>query len=166
MGAALVGGACKQRPHSSSDPMIEKAQERYTEGRRLFLTCDPNNYQKAIQYYEDALVYRDDYPEAMAAWAEAVSMWYGYQIPEPLFQDAYMKAQRAIRLQPDLDMGYRAMADLFRHRRNPETGKYDFDYAMEVIERALAKARDEKLVRREIENGMSSTEAFEKYGIL
>jgi len=36
----------------------------------------------------------------------------------------------------------------------------------EVIERALEKARGEKLVRREIENGMSSTEAFRKYGIL
>jgi regulator of RNase E activity RraA len=36
----------------------------------------------------------------------------------------------------------------------------------EVIERALAKARGEKLVRKEIENGMSSTAAFKKYGIL
>jgi regulator of RNase E activity RraA len=36
----------------------------------------------------------------------------------------------------------------------------------EVIERALAKARGEKLVRKEIEAGMSSTEAFKKYGIL
>lgn len=36
----------------------------------------------------------------------------------------------------------------------------------EVIERALQKARGEKLVRKEIENGMSSTDAFAKYGIL
>lgn len=36
----------------------------------------------------------------------------------------------------------------------------------EVIEKALAKARGEKLVRKEIEAGMSSTEAFRKYGIL
>lgn len=36
----------------------------------------------------------------------------------------------------------------------------------EVIEKALDKARGEKTVRREIENGMSSTAAFEKYGIL
>jgi 4-hydroxy-4-methyl-2-oxoglutarate aldolase len=36
----------------------------------------------------------------------------------------------------------------------------------EVIERALAKARGEKLVRREIEAGMSSTAAFKKYEIL
>jgi 4-hydroxy-4-methyl-2-oxoglutarate aldolase len=36
----------------------------------------------------------------------------------------------------------------------------------EVIERALAKARGEKLVRKEIENGLSSTAAFKKYGIL
>jgi 4-hydroxy-4-methyl-2-oxoglutarate aldolase len=37
---------------------------------------------------------------------------------------------------------------------------------VEVIERALAKARGEKLVRKEIEAGLSSTEAFKKYGIL
>jgi regulator of RNase E activity RraA len=36
----------------------------------------------------------------------------------------------------------------------------------EVVERALAKARGEKLVRKEIEAGMSSTAAFKKYGIL
>lgn len=36
----------------------------------------------------------------------------------------------------------------------------------EVIERALAKARGEKLVRKEIEAGTSSTAAFKKYGIL
>lgn len=36
----------------------------------------------------------------------------------------------------------------------------------EVITKALEKARGEKLVRKEIENGMSSTEAFRKYGIL
>lgn len=36
----------------------------------------------------------------------------------------------------------------------------------EVVERALAKARREKLVRKEIEAGMSSTAAFKKYGIL
>jgi regulator of RNase E activity RraA len=36
----------------------------------------------------------------------------------------------------------------------------------EVIERALEKARGEKVVRRAIEGGMSSTEAFKAYGIL
>jgi regulator of RNase E activity RraA len=36
----------------------------------------------------------------------------------------------------------------------------------EVIDRALAKARGEKTVRKEIESGMGSTEAFRKYGIL
>lgn len=36
----------------------------------------------------------------------------------------------------------------------------------EVIRRALEKARGEKLVRKEIEAGLSSTEAFKKYGIL
>ena len=36
----------------------------------------------------------------------------------------------------------------------------------EVIERALEKARGEKEVRKAIEKGMSSTEAFAKFGIL
>lgn len=36
----------------------------------------------------------------------------------------------------------------------------------QVIVKVLEKARGEKLVRKEIENGMSSTAAFKKYGIL
>ncbi len=36
----------------------------------------------------------------------------------------------------------------------------------EVISRALEKARGEKRVRQDIEAGMSSTDAFKKYGIL
>jgi len=39
-------------------------------------------------------------------------------------------------------------------------------YEEEVITKALEKARGEKVVRKEIENGMSSTDAFKKYGIL
>ncbi|MDH7459714.1 RraA family protein [Chitinophagaceae bacterium 26-R-25] len=39
-------------------------------------------------------------------------------------------------------------------------------YEEEVILKALEKARGEKVVRKEIENGMSSTDAFKKYGIL
>ena len=35
-----------------------------------------------------------------------------------------------------------------------------------VLEKSLEKVRGEKLVRQEIENGMSSTDAFKKYGIL
>ena len=36
----------------------------------------------------------------------------------------------------------------------------------EVVTKALEKARGEKVVRREIENGMSATQAFKTYGIL
>jgi regulator of RNase E activity RraA len=36
----------------------------------------------------------------------------------------------------------------------------------EVIDKALQKATGEKVVRKAIEAGMSSTEAFRKYGIL
>lgn len=36
----------------------------------------------------------------------------------------------------------------------------------EVVTLALEKARAEKVVRRDIENGLSSTDAFKKYGIL
>ncbi len=39
-------------------------------------------------------------------------------------------------------------------------------YEAEVTVKALKKVRGERLVREEIENGMSSTAAFEKYGIL
>jgi len=37
---------------------------------------------------------------------------------------------------------------------------------VEVVTKALMKATGEKTVRKEIENGLSSTEAFKKYGIL
>jgi 4-hydroxy-4-methyl-2-oxoglutarate aldolase len=40
------------------------------------------------------------------------------------------------------------------------------EHEKEVIDLALAKARAEKKVRKEIEHGMSSTEAFHKYGVL
>jgi 4-hydroxy-4-methyl-2-oxoglutarate aldolase len=40
------------------------------------------------------------------------------------------------------------------------------DLESEVIGRALEKARAEKVVRVEIEGGLSTTEAFQKYGIL
>lgn len=40
------------------------------------------------------------------------------------------------------------------------------DLVNEVIPQALEKARKENTVRKEIENGMSSTEAFKKYGVL
>lgn len=36
----------------------------------------------------------------------------------------------------------------------------------EVITQAFEKVRSEKLVRKEVENGMSSTAAFQKYGVL
>jgi regulator of RNase E activity RraA len=37
---------------------------------------------------------------------------------------------------------------------------------LEVIERALEKAKAENIVRKAIEGGMSSTDAFEQFGIL
>lgn len=40
------------------------------------------------------------------------------------------------------------------------------DVEAEVIERALEKANAENVVRKAIENGMSTVEAFEKYGVL
>ncbi|MFD2114180.1 RraA family protein [Paenibacillus yanchengensis] len=39
-------------------------------------------------------------------------------------------------------------------------------HEVEVIEKALTKARAEKTVRHAIDNGMSATDAFAKYGIL
>lgn len=40
------------------------------------------------------------------------------------------------------------------------------EHVAEVVERALVKARSEKVVRQDIEKGMTATEAFAKYGIL
>jgi regulator of RNase E activity RraA len=40
------------------------------------------------------------------------------------------------------------------------------DVERDVLEKALEKARGEKLVRKAIEGGMSSTEAFRRFGIL
>lgn len=39
-------------------------------------------------------------------------------------------------------------------------------YEQEVLEKALEKARTEKIVVKEILNGLSATEAFAKYGVL
>jgi len=135
-GAACQG--CKNTSADTEDPLKKMARQRYAEGRRLFLTCDPNNFPAALKAYEDALSSWDDYPEALASWAETVSMWYGFRMSQEIFEQAYVRAQRAIRLAPDNDMGYRAMADLFRHYHDPETGKLANDEAMKSIERALS----------------------------
>lgn len=138
--AALSG--CDRKSADAADPLKKLARERYAEGRRLFLTCDPNNFPAAIKAFDDALASWEDYPEALAAWAETVSMWYGFRLNQDVFEQAYVRAQRAIRLAPESDMGYRAMADLFRHFRDPETGKAANEEAMKSIERALAIAPD------------------------
>ncbi|WP_373237479.1 RraA family protein, partial [Cohaesibacter celericrescens] len=39
-------------------------------------------------------------------------------------------------------------------------------HEVQVVEMALEKARAEKTVRKEVEAGMSSTDAFKKYGVL
>ena len=40
------------------------------------------------------------------------------------------------------------------------------EHIEDVIEKALEKASKEKVVRKAIENGMTATAAFEKFGIL
>jgi regulator of RNase E activity RraA len=70
---------------------------------------------------------------------------------------------------------YRCSIEIGNVRINPEDLVFgDMDGVViipkeleeEVIMMALDKSRGEKKVRKEIEQGMSSTEAFEKYGIL
>src|SRR3972149_8591070 len=102
----LAPASCDKDKKGAEDPLKEKAREKYGEGRRLFLTCDPNKYDESQQLFEDALAYWDDYPEALAAWAEAMSMWYSFLMPEPLFEQAYMRAQRSVRLAAGVEMGY------------------------------------------------------------
>jgi len=121
----ILVSACKQGVETASHPLQEQAKEHYFKARRLFLTCNPDNYIKAIEEYKLALDYWDEYPEALAGLAEAISMWRGYSISEEEFGKA------ALRLNPDLADGYRAMADLFRHRR-------DYERALRLIETAIA----------------------------
>ena len=130
LGLVIFSFACKQGVETASQPLQEQAKEHYLKARRLFLTCNPDNYLKAIEEYNLALEYWDEYPEALAGLAEAISMWRGYSISEEEFGKAYQYAQRALRLNPDLADGYRAMADLFRHRR-------DYERALRLIETAI-----------------------------
>ena len=134
----FAGSACKKKTADAEDPLKQIAKQRYAEGRRLFLTGDPANYPQALKAFDDALSSWEEYPEALAAWAETISMWYGFRMSRTIFEQAYVRAQRAIRLAPESDMGYRAMADLFRHYRNPETGKLSTEEALKTIERAVA----------------------------
>lgn len=118
---ALFFCACRDKSSDPKlDPLQEKAREHYLKGRRLFLTCDPNNYPLAIQEYQQALAYWDEYPEALAAFAETYSMWRGFYMTDDEFAEAYRSAQRALRLNPELAAGYRAIADLFRHKGESE----------------------------------------------
>ncbi len=119
------------------DPKKKRAEDLYEEGRRLFLTCDPNNYQQALHYFDETLSINSDYAKALAGWAETLSMWHAYNMNETMFENAMHRAQRATRLAPELDMGYRAAADIYRHHRNPKTGEFDTEYALDMIERAM-----------------------------
>jgi tetratricopeptide (TPR) repeat protein len=133
VGLLLTSGfeACRDSGSTPRlDPLQEKAQEHYLKGRRLFLTCDPNNYPLAIQEFQQALAYWDEYPEALAAFAETYSMWRGFFITDEEFGEAYRSAQRALRLNPELAAGYRAVADLFRH-------KGEYERALRQIETAI-----------------------------
>jgi Tfp pilus assembly protein PilF len=114
------------------DPLQEKAREHYLKGRRLFLTCDPNNYPLAIEEFQQALAYWEDYPEALAAFAETYSMYRGFNLTEQEFGDSYKSAQRALRLNPELASGYRAIADLFRHKAEHERALRQIETAIQL----------------------------------
>lgn len=128
-----LAGACK-RPEAPQklDPLQEKAQEHYLAGRRLFLSCYPGNYPAAAREFEQALALWDDYPEALAALAETFSMWRGFALAEKEFDQAYQLAQRAQRLNPRLAAGYRALADLLRHRHDLEGALSQIDTAIQL----------------------------------
>jgi tetratricopeptide (TPR) repeat protein len=128
--AMLAAPGCKKGVESASEPIKKQAEDHYTKARRLFLTCDPDKYPEAIKEYQLALNLWDEYPEALAGLAEAISMWRGFSLSEKEFGDAYQYAQRALRLNPELAAGYRAMADLSRHRK-------DFDRATRQIDMAV-----------------------------
>jgi len=123
-------GGCKKGVETAAQPLKKQAEEHYTQARRLFLTCDPDKYPDAMKEYQLALTYWDEYPEALAGLAETISMWRGFSVSEQEFGQAYQFAQRALRLNPKLAEGYRAMADLFRHRKENER-------ALRMINKAL-----------------------------
>ncbi len=116
----ILDSGCKRGVESANDPLKEQAEEHYLKARRLFLACDPDKYGDAIKEYQLALNLWDEYPEALAGLAEALSMFRGYSLTEEEFGQAYQLAQRSLRLNPQLAAGYRAMADLFRHRREDD----------------------------------------------
>ena len=130
----LVGmtGACHRSSEPKLDPLQEKAQEHYRAGRRLFLSCYPGNYQAAAREFEQALALWSDYPEALAALAETFSMWRGFSLSESEFDQAYKFAQRSQRLDPRLAAGYRALADLLRHRGDLEGALSQIDTAIQL----------------------------------
>jgi len=131
--ASLVfAPACKKGVESASEPVKKQAEDHYTKARRLFLACDPDQYPEAIKEYQMALNLWDEYPEALAGLAEAVSMWRGFNLTEKEFGDAYQNAQRALRLNPELAAGYRAMADLTRHRRDNERALRQIEMALRI----------------------------------
>ena len=130
--ALLAGPGCKKGVESASEPIKKQAEDHYTKARRLFLTCDPDKYPEAIKEYQLALNLWDEYPEALAGLAEAISMWRGFNITEKEFGDAYQYAQRALRLNPELTAGYRAMADLSRHRKDYERALRQIDMAVRI----------------------------------
>jgi len=130
--AMALSPGCKKGVESAAGPIKEQAEEHYTKARRLFLACDPDNYGQSIKEYQLALNLWDEYPEALAGLAEAISMWRGFMISEQEFGDAYQYAQRALRLNPELPAGYRAMADLSRHRKDYERSLRQVEMAIRI----------------------------------
>jgi tetratricopeptide (TPR) repeat protein len=132
--ALAVGllGSCSKSGEPKLDPLQEKAQEHYLSGRRLFLTCNPHNYPLAAREFEQALALWDEYPEAQAALAETYSMWRGFYLTDEDYKQAEKFAQRSIRLNPKLSAGYRALADLLRHRKDSEGALSQIDTAIQL----------------------------------
>jgi len=125
-------GACSKSSEPKLDPLQEKAQEHYLAGRRLFLSCNPHNYPLAAREFEQGLALWDEYPEALAALAETYSMWRGFTITDEEYNQAEKFSQRAIRLNPKLSAGYRAEADLLRHRHDYEGALGQIDTAIQL----------------------------------
>jgi tetratricopeptide (TPR) repeat protein len=132
LAALLIMPACKKGVEGASEPIKKQAEDHYSKARRLFLTCDPDKYPEAIKEYQLALNLWDEYPEALAGLAEGISMFRGFNISEKEIGEAYQYAQRALRLNPELVAGYRAMADLSRHRKDYERALRQIDMAVRI----------------------------------
>ncbi len=110
-----------------------EAYNLYLQGQHFGKLLSPEDQQRAVKYFEEALALAPDYAPAWAGLAHArVNQAYMAQLPfEEAFRLAREAATRAIELDGELADGWAALGDI--------SMSYDWDWARAEI--ALGKAR-------------------------